>query len=576
MPVRPLIFIALLLLPLVAWTDGLTVRLNGLDGDLKTNAQVLLGLSALEGRTDLSEAAIRRIHRRAPGQIQKALQPFGFYDAKITRTLKPDPDGNWVATYTVDPGESVKLRNVTIKLNGPGKDETTIVKALAEYPLRPGDQLLHDNYKNLKTALRRAAFNRGYLDATFSTHTMQVDPTQKTADIELILETGPRFSFGRITIEQVALSESLINRYVGIVEGQAYEQSKLLDVQYALQDSGFFAAVEVTAEREQAENLHVPIHIRTISRKPQRYSAGIGYASDAGPRTSLGWENRLVNSRGHQANIDLRVSQTKNDFSTRYSVPIGDPRSERFVWSFAHRTENLGDDTESRRQELGASQTKVNGEWQRNLYLQLTHEISLIADTRSTDTLLLPGISYSRSRNDSPVQPRSASRLSSDLRGSHQTLGSDTDFLRLKLETRLIRPLGRGRLLLRGDFGTTVVSEFSSLPASQRFFAGGDRSVRGFGFNELGPRDANDLNIGGQHFVSGSVEIEWPIVGRFSTALFVDAGNAFDSFSDELEYSVGIGGRILTPIGVIRVDLAKPVTEGGKSFRLHIGLGPDL
>ena len=113
------------------------------------------------------------------------------------------------------------------------------------------------------------------------------------------------------------------------------------------------------------------------------------------------------------------------------------------------------------------------------------------------------------------------------------------------------------------------------MPASLRFFAGGDRSVRGFGFNDLGPRDADGRNIGGKHLLTGSVELEWPIAGRWSMAVFVDGGNAFDSFGDELEYSAGLGGRLRTPVGVVRLDFAKPVTSG-RGWRLHFGLGSDL
>lgn len=576
MPLRQIIIAVLLLAPVSVCADSVTVNLYGLDAELEDNARIFLSLTSLDGRTDLSEAAIRRIHRRATGQIQRALQPFGYYNPQITRNLIRESAGNWVATYTVDPGPPVVLRQVKIDLLGPGRDEPSLTSVLADKVLQPGAQLRHDRYTNLRTALRRASFNRGYLDASFTTHALRVDPAKNFADIELILETGPRFAFGQISIEQDAVSESLVERYIGLKENQPFDQSKLLDVQYALQDSGFYSVVEVTAERDQAENLRVPVRIKTIARKRQRYSAGIGYGTDVGARASVGWENRRINRRGHQANIDLRVSQTRIDFSTRYSVPIGDPRSERFVWSLAHRDEDLGDDTQSRRQELAASQTNVLGEWQRNLYLQLTRETSQIGQTTSTDTLLLPGISFSRSRGDRAVQPRRASRLSADLRGSHETLGSDTNFVRLKLETRLVRPVGRGRVLLRGNIGSSVVGEFSSLPASQRYFAGGDRSVRGYGLNELGPRDTDGLNIGGRHFADGSVEFEWPIAGRWSTAVFIDAGNAFNSFSDGLEYSVGVGGRLRTPVGVVRVDLAKPVSEGDKSLRLHIGVGPDL
>lgn len=570
---------SLLLAAVPALADSVRVKVNGLDSELEQNVRAKLSLVALAERDDLTELAVRRLHRRAPQQVVEALQPFGYYEPQVQRTLSRRDDGTWLATYTIEPGPVVTIADVTVSATGPGRNNAKLLFAIANNALETDAPLRHRRYERLKSAMRRAALEEGYLDASFTTHVMRVDPTARRADIELVLETGPRFMFGEVTIEQDALADSLVRRYLDIEPGTPFDQTRLLDAQYALQDSGFYSSVEVRAERERAENYRVPVRLTATPRKRQRYSAGVGFTSDAGPRVTLGWENRRINDRGHRADVDLRVSEPRVEFSTRYSRPFGDPRTDRYVYSFAHRDEDLGDDTDSRRQEVAATQTRVLGEWQRNLYLQLTHEISQIAEVSSSDTLLLPGIAMTRSRTDNAVQPRRAQRWTGDLRGSHGALGADTNFLRLKLETRLVHPMGRGRILYRGDLGLSAVGDFGELPASQRFFAGGDRSVRGYGYNELGPRDADGFVIGGRYLFAGSVELEWPIVGRWSTAAFVDAGNAFNDFSDFgglLRYSVGVGARLRTPVGVVRVDVAKPVSEGDQSLRLHFGIGVDL
>ena len=484
-------------------------------------------------------------------------------------------DGEWAATYTIAPGTAVVVGAVAVEISGPGSEQPGVRKALQTRGLTSGEPLRHARYEQLKTALRRAALDAGYLDAKFTRHRLLIDRGAGRADVELTLETGPRFEFGAITIEQDAITDVLALAYVDIATGEPFDQSRLLDAQYALRDSGYYSSVRVGAERERAVDRRVPVTIVATARKRQRYSAGIGYATDEGPRVSLGWENRRINNRGHRAKLDLRNSATGLDLSNRYIVPFRDPRTDRYTWLLAHRDEDLGNDTTSERQEIGLSQTRVLGEWQRVVSLELTREVTGIADARSADVLLLPRLGFSRTRSDAPVQPRRASRVTAGLRGSGNALGADTGFLQLTLETRLIRPLGKGRILLRGDVGTSTVDEFGELPASLRFFAGGDRSVRGFGLNDLGPRDADGRNTGGKHLLAGSAELEWPIAGRWSTAVFVDAGNAFDDFGDELEYSAGIGGRLRTPVGIVRLDFAKPLT-GGRRWRPHLGLGPDL
>jgi translocation and assembly module TamA len=167
-----------------------------------------------------------------------------------------------------------------------------------------------------------------------------------------------------------------------------------------------------------------------------------------------------------------------------------------------------------------------------------------------------------------------------ELSGSPQTLGSDESYLRFYGNAERVWPLGGPwHLRVRGELGTTWVNDFSELPASQRFFTGGDRTVRGFGLNELSPppEDPNDVkelgkSVGGEHLLVGSLELERDIRESWRATIFFDTGNAFNNWGDPLEYSVGIGVRWRLPMMMIGVDLAQALSEPGKSPRLHLNV----
>ena len=130
--------------------------------------------------------------------------------------------------------------------------------------------------------------------------------------------------------------------------------------------------------------------------------------------------------------------------------------------------------------------------------------------------------------------------------------------------------------MLRGEIGTSAVGEFQDLPAQYRFFAGGDNSVRGYGYEELSPVDADGNKVGGRHLLTTTVEFQRNFPKNFVGAVFVDAGNAFNKFGDPLEYSVGIGVRYRLPFLSIGLDVAQSISDPDRSPRLHINFTPEF
>jgi len=393
----------------------------------------------------------------------------------------------------------------------------------------------------------------------------------------LHLQTGPRYRFGSIELEQNILDEELLNRIMTIREGQYYDAEALLNTQYRLTDSLYFSNVIVETRSRDEQALEVPVRIETSPAARQRIRTGIGYATDTRLRGILKVDWRRVNKAGHSAGTELRLAQTLSEVFARYRIPIGDPIKERLLFSAGYTQEELAD-LDSRRTTFSASHvTMRGGGWQRRIYTELLDERTRVGDQPTQrDLLIIPGINMEKLVADDILFPRHGFRARADLRGSHELLGAAEKFLRVELEANRVDSIGeKWRFFSRSSLGLGLVDEFGTLPASQRFFAGGDQSVRGYGFNTLGPRDAEDNVIGGRHLVFGSFEAERLVWGRVALAGFVDAGNALDSFGDGLEASVGLGVNIHTPVGTVRVSLARSVTES-RGMRFHLSIRPDL
>jgi translocation and assembly module TamA len=553
----------------------LEVAVVGVKGPVLENVLANLSVEKHKDHPHLTTALIRRLHRRADDEIRKALQPFGYYRPTIDPELK-QREGVWLAKYSVDAGEQVAIANMEVQITGPGADDPNMGKLVAEFPMKKGEPLLHGQYEKAKRTLQRAAFNYGYLDARLTTHKVEVSPAKNEAFIMLHLDTGPRYFFGAVTFKQEAFHEDFLNRFLPFDAGAPYSQQQLFELQHALYDGGYFSEVEVRPRKDQTDALQVPIEVSLVPRKRQQYTFGIGFGTDSGVRGSLGWESRRINSWGHRMDAALRVSQIRQSLTTQYIVPLENPVLENRTFTAGWLEEDT-DTSESETFLLGVSHHHLRRKWRETLYLNYQNERFDVGEDEGRSQLLLPGIRWVRVTADNRIYASRGGRLLLDIKGAHENLLSDTTFLQLRIMAKLIKGLGNfGRIIARGEAGTSLVSEFSELPASLRFFAGGDQSVRGYDYQELGPTDGNGEVIGGEHLLVGSIEYEQKLVNKWSAALFFDVGNGLDDWSDRLKKGAGFGIRWLSPVGPVRIDLASALDKSGDPWRLHFVVGPDL
>jgi len=543
------------------------LEISGVDGALRRNVLIFLSLERYRNRDDLDQALVERLQERAEREAANALRPFGYYEATVSSSIEKVSEKRWRARLRIEPGPPVLLDSVEVAVSGTGKEDPAFRDILASATLRKGDRLQHAAYDTLKDNLRRTASTLGYVDAQLTISELLIDPAKRSATVRLAMETGDRYAFGPTVIEQRSLEDDLLRRFLRYEESAPYDARQLLRTQFALDDSQYFSTVEVLAGKPDRAARSIPISIRTEPNRRNRYSTGVGYATDSKMRGTLTWENRRLNDRGHRLRTEIKAAQLEQSVEARYIMPIGDPALERLGFEFRYARDELGD-LDTRTTRFQPSITQVDGEWQRVMFASLSRvrTITKAALNRpgfeDAATLVIPGVSYSSVPRGYLGEALFSRALYAELRGSASALGAEENYLQLRLEAERVFDLGPSwHLFVRGQLGATLVSDAAALPGTERFFAGGDRSVRGFGFNDLSPIEAGSAKVGGRHLFTATAEVIRDLPRNLGIAAFIDAGNAFNDFGDPLQFSAGIGLRLRLPIVTLGIDIAQPMTN---------------
>lgn len=570
-------FLCLLLLSLAVHAEDsrLTVTIDGVDDEMAQTLRNGLSIERHKDSDRLSQRYVEKLHQGSFEELRTMLTVFGYYSPEIHGDLKSSESG-WQAHYQIEPGKPVLINKVDLQIEGDAATDAEFEKLQENFPLKAGDQLDHQQYEAAKKSILRLAASRGYFDGEMTRSEVKVYPDKNTSTIYLYYNSGVRYQYSEIHYPDTVIGERLLSKLQPIETGEPYLDSDVLGLRNSLSNSGYFDVVSVKTEREQRQDGRVPIDVSLDEKPKHLYTAGLGYGTDTGARVALGWENRYINSRGHRLETNARLSQVANSLSADYVMPF---------WSETINT--VGFNTEFKQQDTDTSQSQsfaVGSYYQRQRFgwdetgsLKLLQEDFDVSDDSESVVMLIPGITWSRTWADNTLYTRHGGRLSLSLSGASESVLSDVTFGQAVLRGKFITSLGENsRFITRAAVGATEVSDFSQLPSSLRFFTGGDNSIRGFDYQSLGPENNDGDVVGGRYLAVGSLELEHMFLHKWGGAIFTDFGNAYNSFSDPIEYSVGVGVRWRSPVGLIRVDLAKALSEQDEPIALHIVIGPDL
>jgi len=572
------------------------IELDGVDGDIRNNVLALLSLERYKDRDRIEADAVQRLYNRVDDEVRSALRPYGYYEPKISESIQPpDPQNHWHVNITVDPGVPVLLDTVNVKLEGAGAQDPVFKNAL-DNPPRHDERLSHSAYEQYKGGLERSAATYGYLDARLVHSELRVNLETHKADIYLELDTGARYYFGATTIEQTAVRDYEVRRYLRYREGDPYNALQLLRTQFALDDSLYYSTVEVLAGDRDPVTHSVPITIHANNAR-RGYSFGAGYGTDTGPRGTASWTVPRVNSFGQRFRVQMELSEIEQLFDARYDIPVGDPALDKFSLDLRGQQDQFGNDVTSKDIAFAPSLTQTLGRWQRVLSVNFEHTITFDPiEVRRVDNLVVPSIVFASVPENYLGEALFSREVYAQLIGSTTELGARENFLRLDLQSeRVVNLSSRWHLLLRTELGASNIKDIEDMPGLYRFFAGGDRSIRGFSYDDLSPISLTPstrnpttgalipgfaAKVGGRDLLTGTVELERDLPRNLGAAVFFDGGNAVDRFNAPLAASVGIGFRLRLPVVTVGIDVAQSLKAPGfpslPGPRLHLNISPKL
>jgi translocation and assembly module TamA len=590
---RILIASACLLLAGVAQAAQVArVDVRGLDDEVMTEyVRQSLSLVDAIGR-ELSDRRLAYLVREAEEETRTALEPFGYYSPRIA-VERSGEAGATVVTVTVEPGAPVRVRDARVAIEGDGRDDRYLDDELAEFEPTTGDVFDHTVYEASKSRISRRLAERGYFDAEFESRRVEVTRETRSANIELVWNSGVRYDIGDVEFVQTpqpVVYESLLERLVYWDPGSYFHQGKLDRLREGLVRLDYFTGIDIEARPDDAVGNDVPVTVTLTPAKRTVYTAGLSYGTDSGGGVTLGAERRYLNMRGHKALAQLDYLQRRKTLTLRYRIPAFAWFDGWYTFS-AQAADEQTDYIDNRRVEFVAARSgEINEYLTAAVSVHALRERWAYAAEDDGDPATPPDYRYATYTYpslraeyidaDDRLFPTDALAGTLELRGGVEGAGSDTSFAQVHATARWYRGIGESnRLIVRGELGHTFVdATLGVLPPSLRFHAGGDRSIRGYAWREVGPRigvEGRRFAVGARNVATASVEFERYFNERWGAAVFIDSGSAFND-SPEWRTGVGVGARWRSPVGPVRVDIARGLDDPDSSFQLYLSLGAEL
>jgi translocation and assembly module TamA len=472
----------------------------------------------------------------------------------------------------------------------------------------------------------------GYLLAGYTEHVIELDLVRNEAKLALVLDTGPQAVFGGIEYRQEVVRPAVLKNIPRFDAGDPYSTELLEKFRLDLWSTGYFTNITVEEQRHLNRTPPTVDLVASLETDTKNtYQGTIGFGTDTGVRAQALYQRRLLTSYGHRLDLGIGYQEFDDELSVRgnYRIPRLGDRREYWLGELALQTENQ--DLEFKREESDEDFLKLANGNVDNLYLRLGKErvrdrkrgYQQIVETIFGQYLREsydydPGVDAPPEVRDAATDPELGHLFRDHVRtlsfglewdwpviagkafeteGHHDRAwiftssdawGSERNFTQAYLSTRRSYLAGeRFKFLFRAEVGYSdadvdtveldvggapLTLSVTELPTQYRFKAGGSNSVRGYGFEDL-----NDNDIGSNHIITASTEVEMRLLQNWSVAAFVDVGNAFNHWTERsLKRGVGIGVRWYTVAGPIRVDFAQAQDFEGRPWRIHFTMGSPL
>lgn len=541
----------------------------------------------------INELEWARLIAVAPQQAQQALQTEGLFEAQArVERLSESP---LRLKLLVTPGEPVRVGRLTLEVQGELADlaeagdanaQALKAKLLAQWPLKTGVPLSMNEWADAKNGVLALLRAEGYASASWAGTGAQINPAQRESRLFLVADSGPLYRAGGIDVEGLSFHQlERVQALADLPSGSPLTEAALLDYQSRLTKTGLFDQATVTLDPDPALAAQARVKVTVKEAPIHTATLSVGYSADSGPRTGAEHLVRRLMDKPIQMRNKLSWARDLQRWDGEVSTHLNGQFNRDLVGTSIARESLDGITETSLRARAGRSheltdferlvfaeveRSKVCANAQTGEVCLTTQAASLNAHFtwRDLDSVLLPTKGYA-------LQVQAGLGWSMDNNGLDQTRQQGV-FGRLYARALGYWPLGGSwTSLARLELGASGSTNKVNVPLSQLFWAGGDDSVRGYPYRELGGEIIGPLEIGSSLLATASVEVAHPFSAKVPSvqwAAFIDGGRAADSVADlKPALGYGLGLRWRSPVGPLKVDWAWG--EERSRGRLHLSLG---
>lgn len=547
----------------------------------------LVRLETVARGETVTDQELSRLIDATPRQVRDLLETEGYFspEVRIERLPGRDATGAERLRLTLRPGPQALINRADIETEGDLASEAEAgdaraVKVLADlraaWPLKKGMPFRNAQWSDAKNAALSRLRASGYAAARWSGTAVHIDATAASARVFLVADSGPLFRAGEVTVEGLRLHDrQTVLNLADLTPGAPVTETLLLDFQDRLQKAGLFERVSVTLDPdpEQAGQARIAVQVTELAR--HQLIVGLGVTANLGQRVTLEHVDRRLFGAAATARNKAEWGRSRQAWDGELSTH---PRPGLHRWlagGSIERLESSSDVVLTQRVRLGRSQDLAR--FERFGFAEVNRSSRRAAGARSDATAYALNYHWTVRDVDNPILPIDGYTLTlQGAAGQAQDSGDRRGgFGRAYGRLTFYRPLGRAWYAqARFEAGQVVAPGGLDVPDSLRFRAGGDDSVRGYGYRSLGP--LVDGSVGsGKVLMAGSLELARPVLESMPQlwgAVFVDAGNAADSFRGfQAAIGTGVGVRWRSPVGPLRLDLA--YGQEARKLRLHFSVG---
>jgi len=537
---------------------------------------------------DLDEAELARLLRLADRDARELLGTLGYFAPKLDIRREPAAEGEVpVVVVEVQPGQPATVSEVDISFQGEiaGSEEPEAILQRArireQWSLPAGRRFTQEGWDDAKSEALRELVARRYPAGKIGFSLADVDAATQRAKLGLRMDSGPLFRLGEMQVSGIERYDPLlVPRIARLPPGTIYDQDRIQRAQLRLVGSGYFDSaflyVDPTSDPDAA-----PLQVTVREAPLHKVVLGVGFSTDAGPRTSVEYTHNRLPGLGWRAVTKLQLDRKQPFLSTELSAV---PGADGWRWGVAGRLERLDDDelvTHSQSVRVGRSRSEERID--RNVYLQFDRSSVQAAvgapppaDT-GDGTAISANYVWSGRYFDRTPYPTRGFAIGAEFGAGLTLVGSKSPFQRTVLRWLEIQPLTRGRIQWRAEGGAVLAKRSARVPSTQLFRTGGDTTVRGYGYRDIGVLQPSGVVGPGRYLAVGSIEWQRPIRRDgvdtdFESVLFIDGGAVADRVGDlDPSFGIGTGVRFRSPLGPLQVDLAYGLDP--KRLRLHVNLG---